>query len=94
MVNYYYVEEKLHNSSIGNYTAYAITAYKEESNKKTRIAYISDVFLDEAFAKHFIHICNTMNVDPVHLPDLIEEALINNNNLANFTIKWYSITDA
>jgi hypothetical protein len=35
-----------------------------------------------------------MNVDPVHLPDLIEEALINNNNLANFTIKWYSITDA
>lgn len=92
MVNYYYVEEKLHNSSIGNYIAYAITAYEEENNRKTRIAYISDVFLDESTAKQFIHICNTMNVDPVHLPALIEEALISNSNLANFTNKWYSIT--
>lgn len=85
MVRYYYVEEKLYNPNIGNYTAYAITAYKEESNIKIRIAYISDVFLNKADAKQFIHICNTMNVDPVHLPSLIEEALI--NSIAIFTNK-------
>ena len=85
MVRYYYVEEKLYYPSIGNYTAYAITAYKEDDNIKIRLAYISDVFLDEAVAKQFIHICNAMNVDPVHLPNLIEEALI--NNIAIFTNK-------
>ncbi len=87
MVRYYYVEEKLHNSSIGNYTAYAISAYKEENNIKIRIAYISDVFLNKSDAKQFTHICNTMNVDPVHLPDLIEESLISSSTIANFTNK-------
>ena len=77
MVRYYYVEEKLYNSSIGNYTAYAIIAYNKDDNIKIRLTYISDVFLDKADAKQFIHICNTMNVEPVHLSDLIEEALIN-----------------
>ena len=78
MVKYYYVKEELHHPDIGNYTSYAISAYEHHNHKQTRIAYISDVFLDESDAEKFIHICNTMELDPVHLADVIEEAIIFN----------------
>lgn len=74
MVNYCYVKEELHNSEIGNYTAYAISAYEYSNHKKTKI-YISDVFLDESDAKSFVKLCNEMELDPVHLPQVIEDAL-------------------
>ncbi len=78
MIRYYYVKEKLHNPEIGNYTSYAISAYEHHNNKQTRIAYISDVFLNEPDARKFVHMCNTMDLDPVHLLEVIEEAIIFN----------------
>ena len=78
MIRYYYVKEKLHNPDIGNYTSYAISAYKHHNHKQTRIAYISDVFLNEMDAKKFVHMCNTMDLDPVHLLEVLEEAIIFN----------------
>lgn len=78
MIRYYYVKEKLHNPEIGNYTSYAISAYEHHNNKQTRIAYISDVFLNEPDARKFVHMCNTMDLEPVHLLEVIEEAIIFN----------------
>lgn len=75
MVKYYYVKEKLHTLEFGNYTSYAISAYKHHNNKRTRIAYISDVFLDESDARNFINLCNSMELDPIHLNEVIEEAI-------------------
>ncbi len=80
MVIYCYSKEKLHNPEIGNYTAFAISAYKYNSKEKTRIAYYSDVFLDESDAKKFIHLCNSLKLDPIHLSQLMEEASINGIN--------------
>lgn len=77
MVKYYYVKEELHNPEVGNYTAYAISAYEHHNHKKTNI-YISDVFLNESDAKKFVNLCNDMKLDPVHLPQVIEEALMFN----------------
>lgn len=76
MVKYYYVEEKLYSAELGNYTSYAISVYKHNDNQKTRIAYISDVFLDKSDAKRFVQRCNNKKLDPVHLEQVIEEALM------------------
>ena len=80
MVIYCYSKEKLHNPEIGNYTAFAISAYKYNSTEKTRIAYYSDVFLKESDAKKFIHLCNSLKLDPVHLPQLIEDVSVDGIN--------------
>ncbi|MEE0060131.1 MAG: hypothetical protein UE295_04810 [Acutalibacteraceae bacterium] len=80
MVIYCYSKEQLHNPEIGNYTAFAISAYKYNATEKTRIAYYSDVFLEESDAKRFIHLCNSLKLDPVHLEQLIEESFISDIN--------------
>ena len=80
MVIYCYSEEKLHKPEIGNYTAFAVSAYEYNATEKTRIAYYSDVFLEESDAKKFIHLCNSLKLDPVHLPQLIEEAITDEIN--------------
>lgn len=72
MVTYQIVKELIYHSELGNYYSYGICAYL---NKK-EIAHISDVFLEKDDAIKFVQKCNQLELDPIHLPEVIEDALL------------------
>lgn len=52
------------------HTVYGIEAF---ARNKYVVASIADVFFDKQKAKYFIKLCNDLNLDLVHLPDVIED---------------------
>ena len=75
MITYQFVEETLTKPELGTYTAFAIRAYEEKDGKQMIHSHISDVFLNKKEAEHFVELCNRLQLDIVHLPDVIEDAL-------------------
>lgn len=76
MYRYSIIKEKLHTPDLGDYVSYGICAYLISENKNIEIAHISDVFLEKDDAVNFINLCNQLKLDPVHLNDAIENALM------------------
>lgn len=45
----------------------------------TLIQCIPTGFTEEKYAKEFVHICNENDVDPIHIPDIMENMLYDIN---------------
>lgn len=80
MVIYKVIKESISSIELGNYTAFGIVVYNETQDSTQEIAHISDVFLNKADAINFVNRCNRLGLELVHLPLVIEDALIQNNN--------------
>lgn len=76
MVAYQVVKEAMRNHEIGAYTAFGICAYHVERTRKEKIAQYSDVFLNTEAAERFVAVCNKLQLDVVHLPEVIEDAIL------------------
>lgn len=74
MVTYRVIKENLINAETGSYTSYGIGVYHTKS--KSVICVISDVFISQEKAVSFIKMCNDMQLDIVHLPNVIEDCLM------------------
>ena len=68
---YEMIQENLTDSDLGSYVAYGIAVMRGEE----RVRMVSDVFLDRAKAAEFVELCNRLELDPVHLDDVIADAI-------------------
>lgn len=73
MITYRVIKNDFENSEIGSYTSYGICAYNDEI--KNEIYSYSDVFLRFDKAVSFAKMCNELQLDVVHLPNVIEDYL-------------------
>lgn len=80
MYKYSIEKENNFHKEIGNYTSYGIKVTLVNKNISQNIEYISDVFVDEKMAYDFINKCNKNKLEPVHIYDAIEDALLNTSN--------------
>ena len=71
MIEFYTMKESLCSEDVGSFTTYGIGVC--ENNQ--RLEYISDVFLDQQKAKQFVVLCNRLQLDPLHLSDVIKDAV-------------------
>lgn len=76
MYEYCVEKEVLYNSQLGRYVSYGIGVYLVKEKSRKRLEYVSDVFLSEKDALSFVRLCNSLDLEPVHLPEAIEEALL------------------
>lgn len=75
MFKYQAKKELLHHSDIGSYTAYGITAFCVQGTQEIEVSHISDVFLNDKKACDFAQSCTQYQLDPIHLMDVIQNAL-------------------
>lgn len=73
MIRFKVIEDRLHHSDIGNYTAFGICAYHNKTGK--HVLSISDVFLNRNDAEALVQRCNLHKLSLVHLADVIEDAI-------------------
>lgn len=73
MITYTVIKENLQNCKFGRYVSYGICAYSEEA--KMIIKSVSDVFLEKDKAEKLVVLCNENRLDPIHLSDVIEDAI-------------------
>lgn len=76
MFEYNIVQERINNPYIGEYIAYGIKVSLKKENELTELSYTPDVFTSKELAENFVALCNKEQLDPVHLPQLIEDTLI------------------
>ncbi len=76
MIVYNIVKETINQPPLGKYIAYGVSVCSQQKNSCKEIVYISDVFTDINMAQKFVELCNKEQLDPVHLPELIEDMLI------------------
>lgn len=69
------VEEHLSSPELGEYISYAIRAWTPTPDGCAEAAYISDVSCDAAFAAALAERCTRLQLDPVHLLDVILDAI-------------------
>ncbi len=79
MIKYKLIEEKFEDSEVGGYTAYGI--YAVDSGNKKIVETISDIFLDYENAAHFVERINAVQLEPMHLYNVIEDVLINGGSV-------------
>lgn len=75
MIEYYAVKEALYSEEIGAYTAYGIGVFEYDRGEKKTLQYIPDVFLDEEKAEQLVAMCNSIQLEPLHLLDVVEDAV-------------------
>ncbi len=52
------------------------TVYGMEVHQNGRVMRaIADIFFDKKRALHFVELCNRLQLDPIHLDDVIEDIL-------------------
>lgn len=73
MITYKVQEEHLFKPETGSYTSYGILAYEDSSDKV--VCRISDIFLDRKLAEKYTQLFNTMNLEIVHLQNVIDDLL-------------------
>lgn len=72
-VRYVYVstKESLVSDELGAYISYGISALSNGQE----VSFISDVSTDPEVALRFARVCTECQLDPIHLPDVIEDLL-------------------
>ncbi|MDD6188113.1 MAG: DUF6514 family protein [Clostridiales bacterium] len=75
MIEYYAVKESLYREEIGAYTAYGIGVFEYDGDEKKTLQYIPDVFLDEDKAEQLVDMCNRLQLEPVHLLNVVEDTV-------------------
>ena len=76
MYEYCVEKEILYNAQLGRYTSYGISVFLVEEKFREKLDYFSDVFLDEKKASDFVLLCNELELEPVHLAEVIEDTLL------------------
>ena len=71
MYKYITVEEQLEHPDIGTYTSYGIKAMKGSDE----IEFVSDVSVDRPFVDELARCCTDLQLDPIHLFDVVEDAI-------------------
>ena len=75
MIEFYTVKEVLYSEDVGSFTAYGIGVCNNNQNERETLEYIPDVFLDQQRAEQFVILCNRLQLDPIHLFDVVEDAV-------------------
>lgn len=75
MIYYDFIREKYPEGEAGAYVSYGIVAIKISDNAKETICTVHDVFVNENKAKEFTCLCNKLNLSPVHIYDVIQDAI-------------------
>ena len=75
VVKYRAVKETHHHPYIGTYTAWGIMGWRTSDKERTVIAYIPDVFLCKKDAQRFASLCTQLNIDILHLSDVVKDYL-------------------
>lgn len=73
MIVYRAVEEMRQDEEFGEYTSFGIGAYTKTENRE--VLYVADVFLSYEKAQALVSLCNGGRLDPIHLLDVIEDAI-------------------
>ncbi len=73
MITYEIIEETFSTPELGSYTSYGILAYEDTDNQV--VCSISDVFLDRNKASGYIQLFNEMELDVLHLPNILDDLL-------------------
>lgn len=76
MIEFYTVKESLYREEVGSFTAYGIGVCENNPCKRETLEYIPDVFLDKQKAERFVVMCNRLQLDPLHLLDVVEDAIL------------------
>ena len=71
MYKYITIKEIFENPEIGTYTSYGLKAMLGEEE----IISISDISLDKAFVDSLASSCTDLQLDPIHLLEVVEDAL-------------------
>ncbi len=71
MFTYQTQEEKIYHPLTGSYTAYGISVIY----KSKLVEYVSNVFLEKEEAEAFVGLCNELELDVIHLHDVIEDMI-------------------
>lgn len=75
MVKYRITQKTVSYPEIGTYNSYGICAYQTELGNERMIACFYDVFAERNKAEELVELCNSMDLDPIHLEDVVEDAL-------------------
>lgn len=75
MVKYRITEKTVSYPEIGTYNSYGICAYQKDLDDEKLIACFYDVFSERKKAEELVELCNTLELDPIHLEDVVEDAL-------------------
>ena len=75
MYIYFLKREQLYRRNIGHYIGYGIGVYRRFNGREYLIRYIPDVFTERRFAEKMVRNCNALQLEPIHLEEIIEEFL-------------------
>ena len=75
MITYRIKEEKLYWSDIGDYIAFGIDAFHMTDKMERLIETVPDVFLKREEAEDFVRLCNSSELDIIHLHEIIEDTI-------------------
>ena len=73
MVFYKLRKDKLYHKDIGTYSSYGIDAFENFADATVRS--IPDISFEKETLETLIHLCNCLNLDIIHLDDVIEDFL-------------------
>ncbi len=71
MFQYEVIEENFEDSELGTYTSYGIIAMRDGE----KLFCVSDMSLRRELVSELVKLCNELQLDPIHLYDVIEDAL-------------------
>ena len=80
MTVYRVTKDKINNPLTGSYVSYGIEAIQ---NKRC-VLKVSDVFADLKKARRLAYVCNFGALEPIHLKDVIEDALADSSTLLKY----------
>ena len=75
MVKYRITEKTVDHPEIGTYDSYGICAYQTGPYAERMIACFYDVFAERKKAEELVELCNSLELEPIHLEDVVEDAL-------------------
>ena len=76
MYRYISVSEELSSPYLGRYRSFGIAAQREAAGHGQVECKVSDVSTDPVFVENLAARCTAGQLEPVHLMDIIEDALI------------------
>ena len=72
---YALISEKLFSSELGRYRSFGIRAFQKTECGWREVAFVSDVSTDRAAVEQLARRCTEGQLDPIHLLDVVEDAL-------------------
>ena len=72
---YALISEKLFSSELGRYRSFGIRAFQKTECGWREVAFVSDVSTDRAAVEQLARRCTDGQLDPIHLLDVVEDAL-------------------